>query len=113
MKKLLILSALLLSLSAQADNGGCIVGPTMSNNKTLHLIGSGLISATVTKYTDNAWYGLGAGLLAGAIREGYKIHSPGMRCEWASMGYDLVGSISGAYLAPSKNGFAIGYKWKF
>jgi hypothetical protein len=109
MKKLLILATLTTSLSAHADNGGCIVGPTMSNNKTLHLIGSGLISATVTKYTDNAWYGLGAGLLAGAVREGYKIKSPGMRCEWASIGYDLVGSISGAYLAPSRNGFSIGY----
>ena len=113
MKKLLILAALTLSLRAQASGGGCIVGPTMSNDKTLHLIGSGLIAATVTKYTDNAWYGLGAGLLAGAIREGYKIHSPGMRCEWASIGYDLAGSISGAYLAPSKNGFSVGYKWKF
>lgn len=96
----LFLSVLGFSALAHADGGGCIEGQRSSTNKTLHLIGTALVTFGVAVQTDNIWYGLGAGVVAGGAREIQKIVTPGMRCEWWSQGYDLAGIIiggSGAY----------------
>lgn len=116
---LLVLSfSLLCTQLAHADGGGCIPGPSYSTNKVEHFLGTAAVSSVVTATTGNFWYGVGAGLATGAVREIYKIRSPGMRCEYYSMAYDLVGSLTGAYLgkwymAPVKNGLAIGYHSEF
>ena len=118
MKKLLVAASLLLSASAWASGGGCIVGPKVSVDKTLHFVGTAAIASTVTVATTNPWYGFGAGMLAGAAREGYKIYTPGMRCEWSSIAYDLAGSASGAYFAhwyitPVRGGVYVAYHRDF
>jgi hypothetical protein len=115
---LVLLSSLLCTQLAHADGGGCIPGPSYSTNKMLHFAGTAAVSSVVTATTGNFWYGVGAGLAVGAGREIYKIEMPGMRCEYYSMAYDLVGSLTGAYfthwyMAPIKGGAAIGYHSEF
>jgi len=97
---------------------GCIKGPTYSTHKVEHSIGTAAISGVVTVATNDPWKGFASGLAVGATRELYKIKTPGMRCEWSSMAYDIVGSASGAYLAhwyiqPVKGGVYIAWHKEF
>lgn len=60
-----------------------------------------------------------AGVAVSAAREAYKIGHPAMRCEYASIAYDLVGIGIGYYVGkkwlvtPRPNGIALAYHTEF
>ena len=114
------LAALLLAAcgAASADGGSCVRGPVYSHNKVLHFVYTGAVAAAVTTTTESKAAGITAGLLVGAMREIQKESTPGGRCEWSSMAYDVAGTLTGAYLAnwyiqPVKHGVYVGWRREF
>lgn len=118
MKKVL-LAVFLAATSFNSSAFSCIRGPLYSEHKALHFGGTALISSVVTYETKNPYYGISAGMAAGFVREIYKINTPGMRCEWSSMTYDLAGALVGAYVGQNivftktKDGYHVSWSKNF
>jgi hypothetical protein len=74
--------------------GPCNMGPLVSTNKTLHLLGSAAIVVTVSKATDDISVGIIAAVAVGTARELYK-----SRCEYSSILYDIAGIYVGSKLS--------------
>ena len=83
-----------LALACAPVFAGCTSTEWNSDNKHFHLVGSAVISGTVTYLTKEPWYGIAAGVAAGAYREQWK-RSHGGSCEWSSITWDLAGVALG------------------
>lgn len=106
----LITGAALAALSFCAT-AGCIGGPPISVNKSVHLAGSAAVTAAVTLATKDPYWGIAAGAGVGLVREVYKVRTGG-RCEWSSMAWDVAGIAIGSYtsrviIAPHFIGYRI------
>lgn len=131
MRKLIFAAlAACLSFSALANPGPCIVNwpwqipasqerTTQYIHKSEHAVGSALVTMAVAKATNSVEWGVAAGLTVGAVREFYKIRSPGMACEWSSMAFDAAGVALGAYavhrwlVLPQPGGIVAAYSVRF
>lgn len=118
--KRIFLVLLFIASPAFADwNGNCIVGDHYSENKTLHSVGNFLVVSATTALTNDPLAGAMAGVAVSAAREAYKIGHPAMRCEYASIAYDLVGISLGYWVGknwivtPRPNGLAVSYSVVF
>lgn len=111
--------AITLLLAAGAAHAGCIVGDHSSVNKSLHLIGNGVIVITGDSLTKNEWAGPAAAVAVSAFREVWKSRQPGMSCEYSSITYDLVGIGLGAVvghhilITPQRGGASVTYTTAF
>ncbi len=108
-----------LAFGSTKSHASCIRGDLISNNKVAHATGTFAATVVITALTKNDLIGAGAGILAGAYREGQKIMTPGESCEWSSMAYDAVGVVMGFYIgehwivAPTKGGASVQYSRGF
>lgn len=93
MKKILL--SVFVALFSVAASAGCIVGDRTSVNKSLHAVGEMALTLVATDATGSLRWGIGIAVAAGAYREIYKAHQPGMSCEYSSMAYDLAGIAAG------------------
>ena len=126
MKKYLLSVIFPICISANA----CIVGPWVSQDKTMHAVGNfSLVFGTdwAVKYFDPELFdkvhdiGIGPGIIASSVREIYKVYhrSEGMDCEYASMTYDIAGMFIGYeatehfLVLPYKNGVQFQYQKTF
>jgi hypothetical protein len=117
-----LLLAALMVLPGASHARGCIVGPWVSADKTMHAAGTAAVvfgtDYAVSKlspdtFRDMAYIGLLPGLGMAFMRE-FDKNSMGGRCEWASIAYDALGLAVGAastrwLLLPEAHGVTVAY----
>lgn len=113
-----VLGVALLGFSAAVAQAHCIVGDRSSVNKSVHLVGTAVITIVVADRADSLAWGIGAAAAVGAYREYWKAHQPGMSCESSSIAYDLAGIAAGSAVhhwavIPQPGGVAVAYRTEF
>ncbi len=86
----------------------------LQKDKQLHIAGSAVIASAVTALARNRgsskveafFYGAGAAIAVGLLKEGLDgVDDEGTR-EWADVGADVIGATAGAF-------FSAQFEWKF
>jgi len=83
-------------------------------DKQQHIVVSAAIAGAVTAYARNKgsskaeafFYGAGAAIALGLIKEGIDGHNDGSTREWSDVGADVIGATAGALISAQ-------FEWKF
>jgi hypothetical protein len=92
----------LAAIAAPRAHAGCITsGPNPSSPQQIeHKLGHVAINTLAVvggaAVTGNVWAGVGLGVAISLAREAQKATTPGMACEYSSMGADALGIALGA-----------------
>lgn len=86
----------------------------LQRDKQLHFVVSAVVATSVTAYARNKgsskveafFYGAGAAIALGLIKEGLDGHDDGSTREWGDVGADVLGATAGALISAQ-------FEWKF
>jgi hypothetical protein len=103
----------LLLLSASSLVNACVLGPLSSNNKFIHLIGTGSLVYGIERITHNSDLAISLAVGAGVIREVQKVRILRANCEYSSMLWDAAGislgliAIQPVLIVPNSRGLRL------